>query len=96
MQEEKYGDALREFEQIINDYPNTEEASVAAYCIAEIHFRNKSNELALKAFKDILDKYPGTHAAENAREGITYLESFAKHESEYVSPEVEDRKRRGF
>ena len=96
MAEEKYGDAVRVFESLLQEFPNSEEASIAAYAIADIHFRNKANRLALDAFKKIVEKYPDTHAAENARAGIEYLETFHKHEEEYVSPEVEGRMRRGY
>ena len=87
--------AMSVFQDILKEYPEGEEASIAAICIAEIYFRSKNNEAALKLYKEILKKYPGTQAAQNAAEGIKYLESFAKHEKSFVSPEVEDRKRRG-
>ena len=94
--EEKYGPAIEVFEDLIRRFPNTEEASVAAYCIAEIHFRNKNNALALAAYKDILQKYPNTQAAISAAEGIRYLETFDEVQRNFISPEVEDLKRRGY
>ena len=87
--------AMTVFQDILKEYPEGEEASIAALCIAEIYFRSKNNEAALKLYKEIVKKYPGTQAAQNALEGIKYLEGFGKHESKFVSPEVEDRKRRG-
>ncbi len=87
--------ALTVFQEILKEYPEGEEASIAALCIAEIYFRNKNNEAALKMYQEIIKKYPGTQAAQNAIEGIKYLQSFDKHEKSFVSPEVEDRKRRG-
>lgn len=96
MENGSYTAAMQTFEEILNQYPDSEEASVAEYCIAEIHFRNKSNQLALQAFQHIVEKYPNSPAAQNAKEGIEYLQTFEEHEKEYVSPEVEDRKRRGF
>ena len=87
--------AMTVFQEILKEYPEGEEASIAALCIAEIYFRSKNNEAALKLYREIIKKYPGTQAAQNAAEGIKYLESFVKHENSFVSPEVEDRKRRG-
>ncbi len=87
--------AMSVFQEILKEYPEGEEASIAALCIAEIYFRSKNNEAALKLYKEIIKKYPGTQAAQNAAEGIKYLEGFAKHENAFISPEAEDRKRRG-
>lgn len=87
--------ALKTFNDILKQYPDSEEASIAALCIAEIYFRSKNNEAALKYYKEIVKKYPGTQAAQNAAEGIKYLEGFAKHENTFIPPEIEDRKRRG-
>lgn len=96
MERGNYGEAMKIFQEIVTQYSNTEEASVAEYCIAEIHFRNKANQQALEAYQRIVEKYPDSPAAQNAREGIEYLKTFEEHEREYVSPDVEDRKRRGF
>ncbi len=95
LQSQDYGKAILLFTEILKDYPGTEEASVAEFCIAQIHFRNKNNNMALETFKKILEAYPNTPAAERAQEGIDYLTNFEKYEKEYVSPEVDDRKRRG-
>ena len=96
MERGEYAEAMKTFEDIMRQYANSEEASVAEYCIAEIHFRNKSNQMALEAYQRIVEKYPNSPAAQNAREGIEYLKTFEEHERNYVSPDVEDRKRRGF
>lgn len=96
MEKGEYTKAVSLFEAIVQRYPNSEEASVAELCIAELYFRNKSNDRALEAYKQIVEKYPNSHAAENARSGIRYLEDFEKYEQEYVPADAEDRKRRGF
>lgn len=95
LEKQDYGEASRIFEQLLSESSDPQDASVAAYCLAEICFRNKANTRALELFKDIVEKYPGTPAADNAKAGIEYLENFHKHEADYVSPDVEDRKRRG-
>ncbi len=95
LEKQEYGEASRIFEQLLTESSDPQDASIAAYCLAEICFRNKSNVRALELFKEIVEKYPGTPAADNAKAGIEYLENFHKHEAEYVSPDVEDRKRRG-
>lgn len=95
LEKQEYGEATRIFEQLLHESSDPQDASVAEYCLAEICFRNKANTRALELFKSIVEKYPGTPAADNAKAGIEYLENFHKHEADYVSPEVEDRKRRG-
>jgi TolA-binding protein len=96
MESGEFSKAVSVFENITQRYPDTEESSVAELCIAELYFRNKSNHLALEKYKSIVEKYPNSHAAENARAGIRYLEDFEKYEQEHIPSDVEDRKRRGF
>jgi outer membrane protein assembly factor BamD (BamD/ComL family) len=94
MEKGEYNKAISIFEGISQRYPNSEEASVAQLCIAELYFRNKANSLALKAYEEVVAKYPNSHAAENAKAGIQYLRDFEKYEKEYVPADVEDRRRR--
>lgn len=96
MEKGEFTKAIELFDELIKRYPNSEEASVAELCIAELYFRSKSNDRALQAYERIVSTYPDSHAAENARAGIEYLKSFEKYEQEYVSPDVEGRKRRGY
>ncbi|MGM0598680.1 MAG: tetratricopeptide repeat protein [Candidatus Rifleibacteriota bacterium] len=94
MEKGEYNKAISIFEGISQRYPNSEEASVAQLCIAELYFRNKANSLALKAYEEVVAEYPNSHAAENAKAGIKYLRDFKKYEKEYVPVDSEDRKRR--
>jgi len=96
MEKGEYSEAISLFDELVKKYPNTEEASIAELCIAELYFRNKSNDMALKIYQRIVENYPQSHAAENARAGIDYLQSFDKLADEHVSSEIEDRKRRGY
>lgn len=96
LQTEDYSRALNLFIEILDNPPGPEEASIAELCIAEIHFRNKANRLALQSYQRILDLYPDTHAAENARAGIEYLNNIERYQDEYVSPCVEGKQRRGY
>jgi len=95
MEKGEFSEAITVFDELVKRYPNTEEASIAELCIAELYFRNKSNEMALQIYQRIVEKYPHSHAAENARAGIDYLQSFDRFADEHVSPEIEARKRRG-
>lgn len=92
--EENLAKAKSIFEDILNEYPNGEEASIATLCLAEIYFRSNNNEAALKLYREIVQKYPGTQAAQNAAEGIKYLENFEKHEKNFIPPDEEDKRRR--
>lgn len=96
MEKGEFSEAYNIFNEIISRYPGTEEASIAELCIAEMHFRNRANRLAMQAYEKIVADYPNTHAAQNAKAGISYLRDFEKYESEYVSPDVEARRRKGF
>lgn len=96
LEKEEYAKALEVFEEIIKTYPGSDEASMAEYRTAQIHFRNKSNNLALDVYKRIIQNYPNSPISENARAAITYLETFEQHEKAYVAPDADDRKRRGF
>ena len=87
--------ALEVFEEIVKTYPGSDEASMAEYRIAQIHFRNRANNLALETYKRIVQNYPNSPVAENANAAIQYLQTFDEHEKSYVSPDVDDRKRRG-
>ncbi|OGK10632.1 MAG: hypothetical protein A2W80_01715 [Candidatus Riflebacteria bacterium GWC2_50_8] len=95
MEKGEFSEAITLFDELAKRYPNTEEASIAELCIAELYFRNKSNDMALKIYQRIVETYPHSHAAENARAGIEYLQSFDKLADEHVSPDIEGRKRRG-
>ena len=94
LENENYDIALKKFNDLLENYPEGEEASIITLCIAEVYFRTKNNELALQLFKEIVQKYPNSQAAQNAKEGIAYLESFAKYESSFVSPEQDDLRRK--
>mgnify|MGYP000906303886 CR=1 FL=1 len=96
MEKGDFTKAIELFDELIQRYPNTEEASIAELCIAELFFRNKSNDRALKAYERIVENYPNSHAAENARAGIAYLKNFERYEQEHIAPDVEARKRRGY
>jgi len=96
MEEEKFDSAQQIFEEIVKKFPGSEEASFAEYRLAQIFFRRKANSAALEAYKRIVANYPNSPIAENARAAIVYLETFETHEQNYVSPDVEDKKRRGF
>lgn len=94
LEAEDYNSALKKFKDLLKEYPEGEEASIAMLCIAEVFFRTKDNELALKLYQQILEKYPGTQAAQNAKEGINYIMNFSKYESSFVSPDQDHERRR--
>lgn len=95
LEKEDLGEAMKVFEDIVKTYPGSDEASMAAYRIAQIHFKNKANQLAYDTYKKILNDYPNSPVVENAKAAIQYLDDFQKHEENYVSPDVDDKHRRG-
>lgn len=86
--------AYSAFQDLLKEFPEGEEASIILFCIAEIHFKNKNNKAALDLYTEIVKKYPGTQASQNAAEGIKYLESFDRHEATFISPDVNSKNRR--
>ncbi len=94
LEDEKFDQALQVFEEIVKTMPGSDEASMAQYRVAQALFRKKNNAASLEAYKVIVEQYPRSPVAENARAAIQYLTSFEKHEKTYVSPEVEAQKRR--
>lgn len=96
VQEGRESEALAAFNLLLRNYSQPEKASIARLSIAQLHFRNQANELALQEYLEIVEKYPNTHAAQNARAGIEYLKNFERYKSEFISPDVEAKKRRGF
>ena len=88
------GKALEVFEEIVKSYPGSDEASMAEYRIAQIHFRNRANNMALETYKRIVAQYPLSPVSENAAAAIKYLESFEQHEKTYISPDADDTRRR--
>lgn len=94
MEAENYAEAKSNFQAILDEYPEGEEASIASLSIAEIFFREKNNKAALELFMEIVKKYPGTQAAQNAAEGIKYLQSFAEFEEGFVPPEQANKRRK--
>lgn len=91
---DELGKAYSAFQDLLKEFPEGEEVSVILFCIAEIHFKNKNNKAAWDLYKEIIKKYPGTQAAQNAAEGIKYLESFDRHEATFVSPDAQNKDRR--
>lgn len=93
MEKDDIANAMKTFEELLRQYPSGEEASIVELCIAELYFRAKSNSMALALYKKIVERYPNSHAAENARAGIEYLENFERYVEEHVPPEIEMQKR---
>lgn len=88
------GKAMEIFEEIVRTFPGSDEASMAEYRIAQIHFRNRANHRALETYRRIVSQYPLSPVSENARAAITYLETFEAHEKAYISPDADDERRR--
>lgn len=89
-------EAMKVFKDLMERYPDSEEASVAALCLADIYFKLKNDAEALKAYKYVLERFPNSRAAENARAAIQYLNSFSKYEREHVPIFKSDEKLGGW
>lgn len=58
--EQKYVNAIKEFESIIRDFPDSEYAEVSQINIGWAYYLNGDHKSALKAYEKVLQKYPGT------------------------------------
>src|SRR3989304_9094590 len=58
--EQKYVDAVKEFEAIIKTDPDSEYAELSQINIGWAYFLNGDYKRAMKAYEKVLQKYPGT------------------------------------
>ncbi len=71
---ENYDRAIDEFQNIINYYPDSEEALKAVFFIAEIYKNNiKDYEKAIEKYRQIEKNYPDSDKAPNALFMIGYI-----------------------
>ncbi len=90
MEKANYGEAILLFKELMERYPDGEEASVAALCIADAFFKLKSDNEALRFYKLIVEKFPNSRAAENARAAIEYLKNIEVYERKHISVDKSD------
>ncbi|MCF6150184.1 MAG: outer membrane protein assembly factor BamD [Candidatus Kuenenia sp.] len=77
--EQKYINAIKEFELIINDYPDSEYAELSQIKIGWAYYLNGDYKRALKAYEKVLQEYPGTKRTKEVLEkefqiGIAQME----------------------
>lgn len=94
LEQEKWDQALQVFDEIVKTMPGSDEASMAQYRIAQALFRKKCNQESLAAYQVLIERYPHSPVAENARAAIRYLQTFEQHEKAYISPDEEAKRRR--
>jgi len=71
---EKYHEAIGEFERLTRDFPNSEKCASAMYKTARAYEELGRKGDAVNTFKKVVDDYPGTLEAEQAREKLNELE----------------------
>lgn len=86
-----YIKAIEVFKQIIAQYPDSEEASVSYLCLADMYFALQNDKKAIEYYKTIVQKFPLTPAAENAKAAIQYLQDFKKYEKDHIPVDKYDR-----
>lgn len=69
---EKDADALRYYQQVINDHPNSPNVRQSMLQTALIHRRRGEMDKAIAAFKGVVEKYP---TVDGSREALAGLES---------------------
>jgi len=77
--EQKYINAVAEFESLIKEYPGSEHAEVSQINIGWAYYLNGDYKRALKAYEKVLQKYPGTKRTLQVLErefqiGVTLME----------------------
>lgn len=91
MESGDYLKAIEIFKEIIAQYPDSEEASVSHLCLADMYFALQNDIKAIEHYKLIIEKFPLTPAAENAKAAIQYLNDFKRYEKEHIPIDQYDR-----
>ena len=71
--DERLSDALSLFRQIVSDHPRSEEADDAQYYVGYVRERMENEREAVAAFQRLLDGWPDSPRAENARARLAVL-----------------------
>lgn len=71
-----YDAAIREFEEYVNTFPDTELADNAVYWIGESYYRQRKFRQAIEQFNLVLDRYPRSDKLASAalKKGYAHLE----------------------
>jgi tol-pal system protein YbgF len=74
--EGKYEDAMKGFEALIKDYPNSDRSDNAQFWIGECYMGLKQYEKAILAYQEVIKKYPKGNKVPSAmlRQAIAFLE----------------------
>ena len=71
-----YDAAIREFEEYLANFPDTELADNAVYWIGESYYRQRMFRQAIDQFDEVLDRYPRSDKVPSAalKKGYAHLE----------------------
>ena len=88
MREGEYFRAITEYRRFRFAYPNEPRAAMALYRIGEAFYRGKSYPEALNTFREVVQQYPGTTYAKQARlwqgESLLRQSKYAEAEQVYM------------
>ncbi|MDI6840788.1 MAG: tetratricopeptide repeat protein [bacterium] len=76
----KVDDAIREYERVVHDFPESEYAPKAAYSIAWLYEYNKDKKKAIEYYERVERAFPGTEYAESAKKAIMRLKEGDKND----------------
>jgi thioredoxin-related protein len=79
MNKGKMGDAIKLFEEIVEKHPASGKAPVSLLWLADLyHHHQKNNAKAEKALQQLLERYPKSDAAEDAKSMLEHLKAHAE------------------
>jgi len=73
LRERQYAESIKDFQEILNNYPQSKYADNAQYWIGEAHYASKEFDRALNAFNQLLNTYPNSSKRAHALLKIGYV-----------------------
>ena len=74
LKQSRYEDAIKQFDALVNTWPNSELADDALYWKSEANYVNREFEAALKGFRSIVERYPDSSRLPEAMLKVGYIQ----------------------
>lgn len=74
LKQSRYEDAIKQFDALVNTWPNSELADDALYWKSEANYVNREFEAALNGFRSIVERYPDSSRLPEAMLKVGYIQ----------------------